>query len=399
MIRIDSYVLRLLAGPFLFFVLVFTGVIWLTQSLRVIDTVVNNGQSARVFLELTLLLLPTVLSIVLPVSAFAATLYIINRLQVDSELVVLMGAGLSGGRLLRPVAIFGGCVVAVLLVITLYLMPTTKRMMHERVTEVRGDVAAAFLREGAFLAPTRRVTVYLRRMGRPGEMLGVFVHDERDEDQITTYTAERAILVPGGESPRIVMFDGIAQSRPAAGGNLSLLRFERFTYDLGQLEDTSAARQKKPSEFFLPTLLTAEGEELGPYEVGEFRAEGHEQLASPFYAVALPLLATAMIVSFGFNRRGFAHRILIAVIAGLVLRVLGLAAKNLTASEAALWPLMYLPPALGALAALWLMSSIGMAARRPGPPPPLTPEPISPQPLAPHPLSPDTPPVGPRGAA
>ncbi len=390
MTRIDSYVLRLLAGPFLFFVLVFTGVIWLTQSLRVIDTVVNNGQSARVFLELTALLLPTVLSIVLPVSAFAATLYIVNRLHTDSEIVVLMGAGVSGRRLLRPVAIFGAAVVAVLLVITLYLMPTTKRMMHERVTEVRGDVAAAFLREGAFLAPTRQVTVYLRRMGRPGEMLGVFVHDERDRDQITTYTAERAILVPGGETPRIVMFDGIAQSRPATGGPLSLLRFERFTYDLGQLENSDAVRQKKPSEFYLPTLLTADGDELGPYEVGEFRAEGHEALSSPFYALALSLMAAATIVSFGFSRRGFAQRILLAVVAGVALRVIGLAAKSLTATEAALWPLMYVPPAIGVAAALWMMSSLGMAARKPAPPPPLEPPP----PLGPRPA-----PMGPRGLA
>ena len=86
--RLDRYIIRQITGPFLFFVLVFTGVIWLTQSLRVIDTVVNNGQSAWVFAEFTALLLPMVLSVVLPISAFAATLYAYNRLVSDSELVV-----------------------------------------------------------------------------------------------------------------------------------------------------------------------------------------------------------------------------------------------------------------------------------------------------------------------
>ena len=37
--KLDRYIFRQVLGPFLFFVLVFTGVIWLTQSLRVIDTV------------------------------------------------------------------------------------------------------------------------------------------------------------------------------------------------------------------------------------------------------------------------------------------------------------------------------------------------------------------------
>jgi len=149
-----------------FFVIVFTGVIWLTQSLRVIDTVVNNGQSARVFLEFTALLLPMVMSIVLPVAVFAAVLYAMNRLFTDSEIVVMLAAGLSGTALLRSVAIFAGLAMLVLYAVTLYLMPTAQREMRDRLTEIRGDVAAAFVREGAFLSPIQGVTIYLRETGR-----------------------------------------------------------------------------------------------------------------------------------------------------------------------------------------------------------------------------------------
>jgi len=123
MTRLDRYILRLLAGPFLFFVLVFTGVIWLSQSLRVIDTVVNNGQSADVFLEFTVLLLPMVLTVVLPVAALAATLYAVNRLFSDSEIVVMFAAGLSGRGLVRPILVFAGVVMVALFAVTLYLLP------------------------------------------------------------------------------------------------------------------------------------------------------------------------------------------------------------------------------------------------------------------------------------
>ncbi len=111
--RLDSYIFRQILGPFLFFVLVFTGVIWLGQSLRIIDTIVNHGQSALVFLEFTLLLLPTVLSVVLPVAAFAATLYAVNRLFSDSEIVVMFSSGLSTLSLVRPVLMFSSLVMAV----------------------------------------------------------------------------------------------------------------------------------------------------------------------------------------------------------------------------------------------------------------------------------------------
>lgn len=372
MTRLDRYILGQMVGPFVFFLLVFTGVIWLSQSLRVIDTVVNNGQSAMVFLEFTLLLLPTVLSIVLPLAAFAATLYAVNRLFTDSEIVVMMAAGQSGAALLRPVALFASAVLVLLFAVTLYLMPTSKGAMQDRLSEVRGDVAAAFLREGEFVSPVARVTIYLRRMGRPGEMLGVFVHDERDRGQTVTYTAERAVIVAADAGPQLVMFDGIAQSkRTGPEAELSVLRFERLSYDLGQLGGGGGERTRKPSERFLPELLGASGEALGRYSLGDFRSEAHEALSAPLYALALPLLGAALVVGFGFRRQGFFGRIVLAAVAALGLRLLGLAAKSATNAEAALWPAMYLPPLVAILLAVWLMSARGMMPRRPAPPGPL----------------------------
>ncbi|MGF1502721.1 MAG: LPS export ABC transporter permease LptF [Paracoccaceae bacterium] len=360
MSALDRYVFRQMTGPFLFFVLVFTGVIWLSQSLRIIDTVVNNGQTAMVFVEFTVLLLPMVMSVVLPVAALSATLYVINRLAGDSEIVAMFAAGVSPTALLRPVALFSSAVMLFLFVDTLYLLPTSKRVMQERVSEVRGDIAAAFLREGAFVSPIRDVTVYLREMGRPGEMLGLFVHDARDPDAVMTYTAERAVLVSGTGEPRIVMYDGVAQTLSAAGGpqtaELSILGFERLTYDLSLVAEREGPRLRKPSEFYLPHLLTVEEGETGLHTLGDYRAEAHEALSAPLYVVALPLLATALLLQAGFRREGLTERLVIAVVAALGLRLAGLAAKSATAAAAGLWPLLYAPPAIALGFAVWLLA-------------------------------------------
>ena len=363
--RLDSYIFRQILGPFLFFVLVFTGVIWLTQSLRVIDTVVNNGQSARVFLQFTLLLLPMVLSIVLPIALFAAVLYAINRLFSDSEIVVMMAAGLSGTAILRAVTAFALAVMLVVYLMTLWLMPLAQRDMRERMTQIRGDVAVAFMREGAFLNPLDGVTVYLRETGPSGELLGVFVQDERDPDREVTYTAEKALLVRDGEGTRLLMFDGMAQSMTGpSGSDLTVLRFDKLAYDLTTFADTGAERMRKPSEMFLPALLSVTEEDAGGRAVGEYRAEAHEALSAPLYTLVLPLLAVAFVVGAGFRRQGFAGRIVLAAAAGLGVRLAGLAAKSLVTGAAALWPLMYVPPLIGILAALWILSGLRLFPRR-----------------------------------
>ncbi|MEO0428879.1 MAG: LPS export ABC transporter permease LptF [Pseudomonadota bacterium] len=365
--RLHRYVYVQLAGPFLFFVLVFTGVIWLSQSLRVIETVVNNGQSALVFLEFTALLLPRVMTVVLPVAAFAATLYAINRLFGDSEIVVMFAAGISGLALLRPILMFTGTLLAVLLAISIYVVPQSQREMRDRISEVRGDVAAAFLREGAFITPSDGVTVFIRAIGSQGALDGVFIHDRRDPAQLATYTAERAVLLSDVGNTRLVMFDGVAQFEvDGQPETLSILRFEQLGYDLAQFASEDGGRLRKPSEMFLPELLsmTEEEAERRFRPLGEFRAEAHEAISAPLYAVALPMLAVALVLSAGFRRQGFLGRVLGAVAVAVVLRVLGLAAKSVTAGEAALWPMLYAPPLLGIALAIWLLSSRGMAPRR-----------------------------------
>lgn len=358
--RLDRYILGQIFWPFVFFVLVFTGIIWLTQSLRVIDTVVNNGQSARVFLEFTVLLLPLVLSIVLPISAFAATLYAMNRLFGDSEITVMFASGMSGTALLRPVLAFAALVMVLLYVVTLVLMPAASREMRGRISEIRADVAAAFLREGEFQNPAPGVTVYIREMGAGGEMFGIFVHDARDPEEVVTYTAEKAYLLRAGAEARLVMFGGIAQTvQGPLDESLTVLSFEQFPYDLTRFAGSDEVRLSKPSELYLPRLMTITVAEAAPRGVGEFRAEGHEALAGPLYALALPVLAVAMVVGAGFRRQGFAGRIALAVAAAVVIRLSGFAAKSLTTAVVDAAPAMYLPPLAAVAMSVWYLGRGG----------------------------------------
>ena len=370
---VGRYVIGQILGPFGLFSLIFLGVVWLTQSLRVIDTVVNNGQSALVFAEFTALLLPMVMSIILPVAAFAAALYALNRMFMDSEVVVLMAAGMSRVRLARPVAAFGALVMAGMFAVTLYLMPTAAREMRDRIAEVNTDLATALLREGEFIHPAGRVTVYIRAAGEDGQMAGLFVQDDRDPDARVTYTARRAAMVKTEEGPRLVMFDGAAQRVEPGSKELTTLTFEKLVYDLSDLVSSGGARTRKPSEYYFHQLVAPPPEVLQGRPPGKFVAEGHEQLSAPFYAVTLPLIALAALLSPGFRRRGYGARIAAAIALAAACRLAGVAAKSAASGAPELWPLMYAPPLLGAALALWALWAGLPRLRKPVPPAPPAP--------------------------
>src|SRR5271167_474195 len=111
--RVERYLLRTASTAFLTGLTVLTGVIWITQALRQIDLLTSKGQTILIFLTMTGLALPSLVGIIAPVALFAGVLYTLNKLNGDSELVVMAVAGVSPARLLRPVLLLSGLVFGV----------------------------------------------------------------------------------------------------------------------------------------------------------------------------------------------------------------------------------------------------------------------------------------------
>ena len=102
MLRIERYLFRTAATAFLAGLFTLTAVIWVTQALKQLDLMTSKGQTILVFLTITSLGLPFLTAVIAPVALFTSVLYCLNKLNSDSELVVMSAAGVSTVRLLRP---------------------------------------------------------------------------------------------------------------------------------------------------------------------------------------------------------------------------------------------------------------------------------------------------------
>src|ERR1700761_2204834 len=141
--QLSWYVLGQLLGPVALLALLMTCVILLTQSLRLLDLVINRGQSAPTFLYLTSLILPGLLVIILPIAFFFATLFTLSRLNGDSELVVMASAGYSQRQLATPIFIAAFLVMVVTWLCALWLMPLGERALSAKEVDIRADIGAA----------------------------------------------------------------------------------------------------------------------------------------------------------------------------------------------------------------------------------------------------------------
>ena len=361
MSRFDRYILSTLLGVFGFFALVLVGVYWINRAVGLFDQLISDGQTALVFLAFSALTLPFVIKLVLPVAAFIAAVYGGNRLIADSELVVMQATGFSPFRLARPVALFGLVVTGMMLVLTLELVPLARITADQQRARMSENITARFLDAGQFSHPAPGVTLYIREISASGELLDLFLSDERSDTRRTAYTAGRALFLRGDQGPKLLMFGGMAQVLNRAEGSLSVTRFDQFTYDLGALL-TGGAAGKRTSDT-LPTRALLAPTDALVAETGQTRAAllyaGHSRLADPFLALATALVGFAALLQGNYSRTGLWWQIGLAV--GLLVAVQGV--TTLAAARGGKMPmgflLAYAAPVLGiaiSLALLWWAS-------------------------------------------
>lgn len=349
MSRFDRYLLTQFLTLFGFFALVLVLVYWINRAVGLFDRLVGDGQSALVFLEFSLLTLPNVIRIVLPVAAFAATVHVANRLTQDGELVVMQATGFSSFRLARPVLMFGLIVAAMMTALTHFAVPASRAILADRSAEIEANVTARLLTDGQFMHPADGVTFYIREIAANGELRDVFLSDDRSATGRTTYSAKRALLVRGDTGPKLVMIDGMSQTLTRDSGRLSVTHFSDFTRDLSGMVGDGLRDRRTVSELSTADLLAAPAALLAETAAtrAEFLSEAHDRFAQPVLAIAAALIGFSALLLGAFSRFGLWRQILVAVLMLILMQLVGNAATSASLRNADLWPLVYAAPLLG----------------------------------------------------
>jgi len=363
--RLTFYIMQQIIGPFALFTLLLTSVVWLTQALGMLDLVISRGQSAVIFVQLTGLIIPTLLVIILPISFFAAALYALHKLNNDSELVVMWAAGVSRFQLATPVLLTALGVMLLTYACGLYFMPAGQRALREKVFEIRADIGAAILQEGAFTAPSAGLTVFIRELGTGGQIHGILVHDSRNAQQPITYLAESGIVAQTPEGARLIMENGNIQRSNDSGARLSMLRFDRYVFNLDQFAGPPSATEREASERYISELFYPETSGAGQETRRNlYWAEGHDRLSSPLYCIAFALIALAATATGHLGRSSYAMRITGGAILAAALRMIGFGAQGIAARNPAVNVVLYLLPLTGIVLGALLVAGVPLVPER-----------------------------------
>lgn len=351
MILVQRYFFNQLLWPFVVAVAAFAGLALLTQSLSNVDLISGYSQTTFTFLKVTVLALPHLTGLLVPLALFVAVLSTLNRLTGDSEIVIASAAGLSRFGLLSPVLRLAVYVMVANLAINIFVQPLAYREMRRSLYELRSDVAASLVTPGAFSQLGAGLTIYTRERSRDGRMQDILIHDTRGGSD-TLFTAREGVVVRTETGSVMVLIDGNRQQVDDQG-ELTYTSFDRTESDLSEVIGPVDAMFFKESDRFLHELFWPDAGTIarsgGPEQAW---SEAHYRLSAPLYSLAFAMIAAAVFFAGDHSRMGYSRRVMTAVGIGLMLRLTGFAVQSASADDAALNICQYLVPLLAAAGAV-----------------------------------------------
>lgn len=377
---VERYIFRIAFVAFLTSLLVLTAIIWMTQALREVDLMIGKGQTILIFLNLTLLTVPSLLMILAPVALMIAVLFALNRLNGDSELIVMGAAGTSPGRLLKPFLLLIAIVMLLTGFLSLWAMPNSFRAIRDLVTKIRADVLTRIVREGQFVTLEQGFIFHYRERGPGGSLRGIFIQDRREPAKVNTYISESGMTVEEGGQNYLVLDKGVIQRQERGDRAPAMVQFEKYAIDLAQFGSEGPEAPYKPRERKTTELFKAKAQDAkGVITLGRLKAELHDRISAPLYALALGLIGFAALAQPRTTRQGRGMAIMGAVLAAGAVRIAGFGTIALVGRNPRLWFLVYAVLAIAVAAALvvifqprwWLAISNRTAAllrRRPSAP-------------------------------
>lgn len=373
----SRYVFRQSGSALILVLLSLTGVVWISLALRELNVVTSSGQSAFTLIKMTTLGLPSFIAVITPFALLITTIHTLNRLNGDSEIIVLTASGATAWTIVKPLAALAALVMVAITFVNHIAAPWSYRELREIILQVRTDLLTQVIQPGRFSSPEQGLTFHIRERSLDGTLHGLVMHDARKDDEVQSYLADKGVLVEDNGGAYLFMMDGhILRRNGGPSEPTQIIVFDKYAVDLDSFERRvqEGAQVLRPRERYLSELV--EGMTERPAEAaqtgkrakddnpGKMRAELHERFSSALYPLAFVLMAVAMVGQAQSTRQNRSARIGICFLAGVGLRLAGLAVNNIVSVHAGAVPFLYLIPVAAIVLSMVLIVRGARQSRR-----------------------------------
>ncbi|WP_039456453.1 LptF/LptG family permease [Candidatus Jidaibacter acanthamoebae] len=318
-----------------------TGIVWITQSMRIVDLIVNKGINFLDFLKITMLLVPYLVFIIIPVALFFSGISVAYKFLLDKEMIILKSIGLSDFQIAKPFLNLAILIVGLSYIISCYVLPLSYGKFKDLQVYFRNNYASILLEEGVFSSQVNKLTLYVDKKIDEKTYGGIVVYDNREVNNPKVVFAKEGKIFKTQNNSWFELYNGSHQEKNISGDGLSVLYFDKYSINFSLFEE-DYIRTIEPNEKYITELFDISPDEES--KRNKLISHGHFRLSWPLNSLALMMLATSMLITNSYQRKEGVYRNLVVGILGIGFIILSILFNNFTLHNLNFAVLMYLAP-------------------------------------------------------
>lgn len=332
-------------APFIIIILSFTFIIWIIESIKIIELIINHGASISFFLEISLYLLPYMLYIIMPLCVLFTVLYIAKKLYDNGELIALESLGFSYDSLIKPFFYFSITVAILHYFISLYILPASYKHFKTLEANLRNNYAALILEEGVFSNKINGLTIYIDNKSSINTFNKIFIYDTQNERQKIVIMAEYAELqyIKDDDVIELNMHNGSYQDTDLLKNRNSMLFFKNYVLKikLNTSNYNAAVSTPDANERYINQMLW-DVDEVNEKKRNKIIVYGHKRILWPIYNILITLIIISTVLKYPYSRGSNQNRFILSFIICFVFILLNFITEHISMKNLSYIFLIYL---------------------------------------------------------
>ena len=308
--------------------LILTGLAWMMQIMSMMKFLLAYGIKFSSFVYLTSLMIPFIISIIVPFVTFIATIFIYNKMITENEVTVMAASGLSPWQIAKPAIRLSVWITIAHLILNMWIVPTSQSLFYSTQWNLRYGLAHLKLQESAFTKLADGLVVYVDNVS--GQDLNqVMLSDMRDENNQMLVFAKRGKLVSTIHGLSIVTDNGSLQVHGHNGFTTGT--FDNLDMDLNLVEndkDASFRVRRIPSWTLLKTVVSQD--DLHHHKLT--LVEICTRFINPWLNIILTIICTLALLKTSLLRRRASFAPAVAVLSMAAVMALYMSMSNMVTS-------------------------------------------------------------------
>lgn len=192
---VQRYLAAHFIAPFLLSTSFFVTFLLTFQLFRLVQIVTNKGVEISAIFELMGHIAISFLPMAVPLSALFATIYTLNKLSEDSEIVAMRSFGLQKSHLVVPFAFLGLFIASMIFVLNRNLIPHSKTQFKNTVIRLTSQGNMTDIKSGQFFTEIPDVTLFAEEVTDGGTKLNdVFILQKKREGEQVIFAKRGALI-------------------------------------------------------------------------------------------------------------------------------------------------------------------------------------------------------------